>query len=83
MAAVSLALLPLSILAVFKPRIAAYGAVANLVVAWVYLIFLSQPAPFTLTQIIVSLYVSGPLMVVAALLFYASSHRSRQTGKHS
>jgi len=81
MAAASLTLLPLSILAVFKPRIAAYGVVANLVLVWAYLIFLSLAPPFTRTEtvarILFSLYVSAPFVAVAALLFYASGHRGR------
>jgi hypothetical protein len=80
MAAVALTLLPLSIFALFKPRSAAYGVLANLVVMWAYLIFLSSGPPFTIVEtfsrILFSVCVSAPFVAIAALLFYASgNHR--------
>jgi hypothetical protein len=80
-AAPALTLLPLSFLAIFKPRVAAYVALITLAVALVFpLVGVHwNPAQFgvMLDNLFLDLVRDFPVAAVAALLFYASA------GKHA
>lgn len=81
--ATALTLLPLSILAVLKPRAAAYGVLASLAVVLAYDVFLSMAPPFTAnetaTRVIFSCFEAFPFALIATLLLYASTGRSQKT----
>lgn len=80
-AAPAITLLPLSILAIFKPRAAAYVALVALAVALVFPLVGSHwtPTEFDVMpdNLLLDVIRDLPLAAVAALLFYASA------GKHA
>jgi len=78
------ALLPLSILAIFRPRAAAYGALLSLAVVLAYPAILFHPPQYGIGEMLggMLLYLlpSVPLALVTALLLYASVRRQPKPG---
>jgi len=83
--ATTLTLLPLSILAIFKPRLAAFTLLLSLAVAIAYPLVVFPPFRFgwtqTLSGMFFALLLGFPLALMAGLLFYATSG-SRRDGQH-
>lgn len=79
--ATALTLLPLSILAIFKPRPAAYGALLNLALALAYPLVLFHPAQYGVSEVFGGVFwyslLDFPLALVAGLLLYACSAQDR------
>ncbi len=77
-------LLPLSIFAIFKPRLAAYGAVLSLIAALAYPIIVFEPRQYRIGDVLVGLFScllpDLPLAAVAALLIYAFRAQTGQRG---
>ncbi len=80
-AATALTLLPVSLLAIFRPRPAAYVALVSVVAALVYPVFGFPDTGFgvgeTLGSLLSFVILDLPLAAVAALLFYASGEKHR------
>lgn len=75
--AMSLAFLPLSALAIFKPRLAAYAAAVSLASGLLCPLSLLRPPHLSLeglmTTLLLNLLFGLPLVLLTGLLFYASS----------